>query len=209
MTTRSDRRRERTREALITAAQRILVEQGTANVPIQTITEVADVGFGTFYNHFTSKQELFDAAVSEAIDRHGAWLDEVLGDVTDPVEVFASSFRLTARLAATSPAVAALFVHSGLDRVASDRGLAPRAVDDLGRAIDQGALTGHTPHLALVATAGCLFAYMQLRVQDPPMVTDADADQLTEDLLVMLGMRRNDARRMARKPLPPVAYETA
>lgn len=202
MTNRTHRRRERTREALIAAAQRILVEQGTSNVPIQTITDAADVGAGTFYNYFTTKEELFDAAVSAAIEAHRHWLDEAVGDVTGPVEIFATSFRLTARLAATSPAVATLFVNSGFDRLTSDQGLAPRALNDLQRMLDDGVLTAHNPHLALAATAGCLFAYMKLRTQDPPAVTDEDADQLVEDLLVMLGLDRDAARRAAHMPLP-------
>jgi AcrR family transcriptional regulator len=202
MATRTDKRRERTRDALIAAAQRILVEKGTTNVPIQTITATADVGAGSFYNHFTTKEELFDAAVSAAIDAHSLRLDEALAAVTDPVQIFATSFRLTARLAATSPAVAVLFVNSGFERLTSDAGLAPRALTDLQRMADHGLLRDRNPHLALATAAGCLFAYMRLRTQQPPSVTDEDADQLTEDLLVMLGVRRSTARRVAHLPLP-------
>jgi AcrR family transcriptional regulator len=202
MATRTDRRRERTREALIAAAQRILVEHGTSNVPIQVITDAADVGAGSFYNHFTTKEELFDAAVSAAIDAHSLWLDEALAEVTDPVEIFVASFRLTARLATTSPAVATLFVNSGFERLTSEQGLAPRALMDLQRMLDHGLLPERNAHLALATTAGCLFAYMRLRTQQPPSVTDEDADQLAEDLLVMLGLRRATARRVAHLPLP-------
>ena len=58
--TRFDRRRAQTRSALIAAAQELLVE-GRTSVPIQEVTERADVGIGTFYNHFDSKEQLFDA----------------------------------------------------------------------------------------------------------------------------------------------------
>lgn len=200
--TRGDRRRERTRQALIEAAQRILVEQGTSNVPIQAITDAADVGAGSFYNHFSTKEELFDAAVSAAIDAHSVWLDEALIGVNDPVEIFVTSFRLTTRVADTAPAVAALFVHTGFARLASDEGLAPRALKDLERASGEGAFAISNPRLALATTAGCLFAYMTLRLQDPPAVTQADADRMAEDLLVMFGVARDEARALAARPLP-------
>lgn len=200
--TRSDRRRERTRQALIEAAQRILIERGTANVPIQAITDAADVGAGSFYNHFATKEELFNEAVSAAIGEHEAYLDVALQDVDDPVLVFITSFRLTARLADTSPAVASLFVHSGFERLASDQGLAPRALKDIQQAMNSGALARQNPRLALAVTAGCLFAYMTLRLQEPPAVTQDEADQMAEDLLVMLGVPRSDAHVAAHVELP-------
>ena len=62
---RLDRRKALTRAALIAAAQGFLAEQGRTDVSIQEITEAADVGFGSFYNHFTSKVRGFAAAMED------------------------------------------------------------------------------------------------------------------------------------------------
>ena len=51
---RLDRRKARTRSALIAAAREMLASRDPAEVTIQEITEAADVGFGSFYNHFDS-----------------------------------------------------------------------------------------------------------------------------------------------------------
>ncbi|WP_222110077.1 TetR/AcrR family transcriptional regulator [Streptomyces cupreus] len=64
---RVDRRKARTRSALVCAAQRLLAE-GRTDVPIQEITEFADIGVGSFYNHFDSKDELFRVAVEETLE---------------------------------------------------------------------------------------------------------------------------------------------
>jgi len=48
------RRKQRTRTALVKAAQRLIAE-GRVNVPVLEITRAADVGMGSFYNHFESK----------------------------------------------------------------------------------------------------------------------------------------------------------
>ncbi|MBN8933022.1 MAG: helix-turn-helix transcriptional regulator, partial [Rhizobium pusense] len=55
---RNDRRRARTRRALLDAARRVIGRQGVENVTIQEITDEADVGFGSFYNHFATKEDL-------------------------------------------------------------------------------------------------------------------------------------------------------
>ncbi|MGZ5404175.1 MAG: TetR/AcrR family transcriptional regulator, partial [Nocardioides sp.] len=57
---RLDRRKARTRSALIAAAQTLIAE-GRTNAPILEITQAADVGMGSFYNHFETKEELFEA----------------------------------------------------------------------------------------------------------------------------------------------------
>lgn len=51
---RLDRRKARTRAALIGAAQ-ACIAAGKTNVPILEITQAADVGMGSFYNHFQTK----------------------------------------------------------------------------------------------------------------------------------------------------------
>ncbi len=48
---RIERRKAQTRAALISAAQGFIAA-GNLNVPIGEITQAADVGLGSFYNHF-------------------------------------------------------------------------------------------------------------------------------------------------------------
>ena len=94
---RLERRKQRTRAALIKAAQ-TFIAAGKLNVPALEITQAADVGMGSFYNHFDSKEQLFDAAVADVLDTHGSLLDQLTESIDDPTETFACSFRLTGRL---------------------------------------------------------------------------------------------------------------
>ena len=64
---RVERRRQRTRAALIKAAQGFIGD-GKLNAAVLEITQAADVGMGSFYNHFDSKEELFQAALNEIFD---------------------------------------------------------------------------------------------------------------------------------------------
>ena len=108
---RLDRRKARTRAALIRAAQ-TLIAQGRTNAPILEITQAADVGMGSFYNHFETKEQLFDAAFESVLDAYGQLLDQVTADIEDPAEVFASSFRLTGRLHRREPELSRVLLNN-------------------------------------------------------------------------------------------------
>ena len=124
---RLERRKMRTRAALIRAAQSFIAS-GTLNVPVLEITQAADVGMGSFYNHFDSKEQLFQAAINEVLDAHGTLLDRLTDEDEDPAETFARSFRLTGRLFRRRPDMSRVLLNSGLALISSDRGVAPRAL---------------------------------------------------------------------------------
>src|ERR1700733_2687245 len=56
---RFDRRREKTRVDLIQAAERVISSKGYHQTRIADIASEADVGLGTFYLHFKTKNEIF------------------------------------------------------------------------------------------------------------------------------------------------------
>jgi len=58
---RRERRSSETRERIFQAALRLFSERGFNNVTVEQITEAADVGKGTFFNYFPSKEHLFMA----------------------------------------------------------------------------------------------------------------------------------------------------
>lgn len=60
------RKRERTRGELVAAAERLVAARGMDALSIDEITEEADVAKGTFYTHFTDKDDLA-AAVGRRI----------------------------------------------------------------------------------------------------------------------------------------------
>jgi len=67
--TRSARRAQRTRSRLEKAALSAFVEFGLGSTTIEMITERADVGKGTFYQHFSTKEEVLAHLVNGAVDR--------------------------------------------------------------------------------------------------------------------------------------------
>ena len=204
---RLERRKQQTRAALIKAAQ-AFIAAGKFNVPVLDITQAADVGMGSFYNHFDSKEELFQAALTEVFDAHGALLDS-LPEVEDPAERFARSFRLTGRLFRRRPQESRVLLNVGLGPMLSERGLAPRALRDIIAANRAGRFRVADPQLALAMAAGTWLALGQL-LQDQPERDDAQAsDQMAEDLLCIFGVPAEEAHEICCRPLPEIAGITA
>lgn len=66
--TRFDRRRARTREAIIQAGETLLSRRPIEGVSVDDIAEAADVAKGSFYNHFSDKAALA-TEIAESIRR--------------------------------------------------------------------------------------------------------------------------------------------
>ena len=83
---RFERRRERTRQDLLAAAERVLAEKGLHQTKIADIAAAADVGVGTFYLHFPTKEALFDAVVEDTMRRFKATIDTARLSTDDPID---------------------------------------------------------------------------------------------------------------------------
>ena len=198
---RLDRRKARTRAALIRAAQRLIAE-GRTNVSILEITQAADVGMGSFYNHFETKEQLYDAAVEAVMDAYGQRLDQVTAGIEDPAEVFASSFRLTGRLHRREPEFSRVLLNNLPRLLSADDGLAPRARRDIAAAVDAGRFDVADVDVAVAISGGALIALGQLLDDRPDRDVEQTTDRMTADLLRMFGLPRRQAQRICTKPLP-------
>lgn len=201
---RSERRKQRTRAALIKAAQ-TFIAVGKVNVPVLEITQAADVGMGSFYNHFDSKEELFEAAVTEVLDAHGALLDEFTASIDDPAETFATSFRLTGRLFRRRPQESQVLLANVGALLNSDRGLAPRARRDVAAAVAAGRFRVEDTELALAMAGGALLGLGNLLRTEPQRDDARAADAVTENVLRIFGMSSDEAHALCERRLPDLS----
>ena len=65
---RTQRRASKTRNRLLKAALSTFAEVGTEAATIETITQRADLGKGTFYRHFADKSEIVGVLIEQCID---------------------------------------------------------------------------------------------------------------------------------------------
>lgn len=195
---RGDRRRARTRMRLIGAAREFLTSPAYPDRSIAEITEAADVGLGSFYNHFESKDELFTAAVNEVLDEHGALLDATAGDSADPAERLALAIRSTARLMLTHPEMAQILANQGMAILDMNSGIIPRVSSLLEAGIRGERFVTGDARILLTAIVGSLLGGLHLWLREPGSVDDEWCSALTERLLVLCGIEASEASALAR-----------
>ena len=197
---RAERRKAPTRQKLIDAARVMLAAGTAADASIQEITDAADVGFGSFYNHFSSKTELFEAAVADVLEELGALFDRLSVDVEDPALAFAQSTRLTLRLCRSRPQISAVLIRHGMHYMEAEGGVAPRLLRDLQAGMASGRFLEAEPRLARAAVSGAVLATLQMALTHPELVDDDACDQFVEQVLRMLGVPSDDGARAGARP---------
>ncbi len=201
---RLDRRKARTRQALIDGAVRLIAEGRGDRASIQEITEEADIGFGSFYNHFDSKEQLFATASEEVLERWGQLIDRASAGITDPAELFAVGTRITGRLSWTHPDIAGFLTGTGMNVLDIPTGLVPRALRDIEIGQAAGRFRIPDPEIALSAAVGGMLGLLRMCQRHPERATETTVDQLTEAELRLLGVPADEAARLAALPLPPI-----
>ncbi len=201
------RRREQTRAKLLEAARALFARQGVESTRINEITEEADVGFGSFYNHFDGKEAIVEAVLAETVAAQGAALDEITGSLEDPAQVIAAAHRHFVRLARSDPEWAWLLVRLGISRNLLFDALRPFAERDLRRGIKAGRLQVPDQRTALLASGGALLAIMRA-VLDGNAPRNADIHH-AEGILRLFGLTPADAAEVARRPLPQIPARRA
>lgn len=77
---RVERRKEKTRKALLAVALELFQEKGIYWTKIEDITERADIGKGTFYQYFQTKEELLEVLLQQGLDELLARMREAVRD---------------------------------------------------------------------------------------------------------------------------------
>ncbi|MFZ9630393.1 MAG: TetR/AcrR family transcriptional regulator, partial [Ilumatobacteraceae bacterium] len=137
---RTEVRQRQTRLRLRQVAHDLIAAQGVDATTIQAITEAADIGFGTFYNYYPTKEALAEDVLDCLIHNLGVRNDrvtQVLGE-TDPVRIVANSVRFVMRETVANPVYHWWFDHLDLlvDRMRV--GFGPFGLRDIQHAVDAG-----------------------------------------------------------------------
>lgn len=212
---RGARRKRETRARLLEAALALVATKGFEYVTINEITEAADVGFGSFYNHFESKDALHAALVDWVIEEFGDRLDALVSGLSDPAEVVAVCVRHTLIRARREPVWGRFLIREGFSDRALHLGMSRRLRRDSETGIAAGRFAAADPFMSHVSVTGIVLAAIaaELKVVAPgrsPAEGDRDRDVAQEHLaeraavavLQALGLGRAEAEGVARRPLP-------
>jgi AcrR family transcriptional regulator len=169
------------------------------------ISAIMNVGFGSFYNHFTSKDEIVEAVLEETVRAQGAAVEALTRDLDDPAEVVAVAHRYFVDLARSDPDWAWLLVRLDISHQVTLRALGPFALRDLQRGIEAKRFHVPDPVVAVRASGGALLAVMRA-VLDGSADADACVHHAT-GVLRMLGLDPAEASEVATRPLPAASAD--
>ncbi|HEX6455986.1 MAG TPA: TetR/AcrR family transcriptional regulator [Solirubrobacterales bacterium] len=198
---RVQRRQERTRAALIDAAQRLFAAKGIEATPVSEIAEEADIAVGSFYNYFETKEDLLAALLASALAEQLSLLQARQAKTEDPAEKISVAHRHLVRLAASDPTLAWLLVRFEVPHRIAQATLAEAAREDIEAGIEAGRFALDDPEVALQAAGGALLAIIH-SVLLGELSPDCDVDHAA-GVLRSLGLPAAEAAEIARRPLPP------
>lgn len=198
--TRRTRTREATRNKLVSAALQVFAHKGIENSTINDITEEADVGFGSFYNYFSSKNEIATCVFEARAEEIAAVGDMIAERENDAATAVAYIQRVFLTKAVTDPVWAWFIVHANYSIPEMTRVFMEHGKRDITRGIEQGRFavpsTDTAMRLVLAGLQGMMRAILEKDV------TTASVDETIEYLLKMLGLDPAEARLLSRKKLP-------
>ena len=202
---RGARRKRATRAKLIEAAFRLMAGKGMEGVAINEITEAADVGFGSFYNHFDSKEAIYEAVVESVFEDFADSLDRLVAGVTDSAEVVSVSIRHTVMRAEREPLWGQFLIREALSLRSIERGLGRRLFRDIRNGIQAGRFASADPFMSFLSVGGTVLVSIAVAitdVRDPQLSRDHLPERSAATALRILNVDPNEADEIARRPLP-------
>ncbi len=197
-TGRRARQRAATRSRLVDAARTLFAAQGVDATRINEITEKADVGFGSFYNYFESKDAILRAVLDVTMVAAADALSTI--DLQDPAEVVSVAHRHFVAQAAADPEWGWLIVRLEASHGTGMAALGPYAARDLHRGLDSGRFDVADAGVALVAAGGALVGVIRA-VLDGDLDKDA-GEHHAAGVLRSFGVEAAEAAEVARRPMP-------
>lgn len=214
---RSTRRKRKTRAKLMRAAMQLMAESGIKGVTIKQITEAADVGFGSFYNHFASQQAIYEALFDEMFESHGKAIECITEEMTDPAKRMSAGIRYALSRSGSDPAWGRFLLRTGFTAQLLEHGLGRHMLRDLNAGTTKGRFKIDDPLIAVVICGGAVLAavstLLDIAVPDTTAFNEAqrlgfETGQIPERtsaaILRCLGIPADEAEQIAHSPLPDV-----
>jgi AcrR family transcriptional regulator len=212
---RGARRKRETREKLLRAAFRLIAERGVDGVAVNEITEAADVGFGSFYNHFESKEAIYGAVFRAVFDDFGDALERLTADLDDPAQIIAVCVRHTIAHARKEPLWGTFLLREWYRPEAVAGGLGARLLRDIGRGIARKRFDVNDPLLTMIVAGGTVMGTIAVEIAaghgasllEQLGMSAKDLDKRAAAALLQgLGLTAREAKAIAKQPLPMLEW---
>lgn len=183
------------RKKLIAAAYDVMARVGLEGSTITAIVEQAGVGAGSFYNHFTSKEDLARAVFASKVDEFGATLEHVVVRSTDAAVATCFAYRRLIEEAERDKLWAAFIVQLEPSMQMLDRLLRRYARVAIQLFVDRKQLTIHNVEVGITAIHAMEIAMVKAMLDGS--VTHKEAHGSVVFALRMFGVPDDEATRLS------------
>jgi AcrR family transcriptional regulator len=196
---RPDRRRHKTRAALLAAGRTLLAGRDIDGISVDEIVAAADVAKGSFYNHFSDK-EMFAREIGAAVRRQ---VEQAVAaanaGVTDPAAVLARGLCVFLRFAIEHRDSAQVLWRLNPGSTMAEAPVNRALREDLARGIASGRFRGIDGELGVLLVIGAVVVGMR-HVLEERVVTlpTRIAAGMAAGMLRALGLRPAGAAAAAR-----------
>ena len=191
-------RQTKTREALLSAARRMMAQGSRAAFTIDDLIQAAAVAKGSFYNHFPDKEALADEVHRVVREREEAEVRAVNTGVDDPVARIARGMAVYAQLSRTSPEDARILTLNQLDGSLLESTVNAGLAADLRAALRDGRIVVPSIEAAamlIVGQVAVLMARLSGQAIGPP--AHVLAQQCIAITLLGIGLSHREAQLLA------------
>lgn len=199
---RLDLKREKTRSALITAAKELVFERQYQKVSIQDITDKAQLGLGTFYNYFETKNDVYEAVLDELKAKFNRDLDRIRESLVDPATIISITTQYCLREAQDNREWHEFLAYSGL----KGEYILRQNEEQCRHDIEKGASSGRFKVQDVDFTTQLIIGMLNHVTREiaGKRLTRSAMAETTRHILRMLGIPDPVAKALTQTPLPPV-----
>jgi AcrR family transcriptional regulator len=191
-------RRDRTREALVRAGQKLFSERPIEVVSVDDIVQVAEVAKGTFYNHFSDKEDFERAILEEARLEMETAIQTALGGDPDAAVRMAIAVCVAVRFAHDYPNRARLIARQGISGTGLQSEVNAAMISDISEGILSGRFTVPTVEIGALAVLGLGNIGIVRALEQPDIFAKVGlGQQLATMLLRALGLHGEEAYKIA------------
>lgn len=191
-------RRDRTRLALVRAGQKLFAERPVEVVSIDDIVQAAEVGRGSFYNHFVDKDAFEREIVADARRDMEQVIAAATAHETDAARRTVLGVCVSIRFAHEHPMrarlVARQYIHGGMMHSALNEGV----LADVSLGILSGRFSVPTAEIGVLTVIGLANAAMIRSMELEDMLAKTTlAQQVSAAILMALGVETGEAAKVA------------
>lgn len=195
-------RREKTRRRLISAAARVIVDRGEERATIDDFIQEADVSRGTFYNYYSTREEIIDELWSSIGKDPFKQIARTCEEIEDAAEQLITFARLVIDRASTDEVWGWLIYAMSRDETTVNQDLRAFPTPELELGLNQKRFNFNDIESARDFVVSVVRQTIRVNLSEKRPTGYNDA--IYKMLLLGLGVKKTEAKKLITAPLPKI-----